>query len=448
MSAVRRRERLADAVAGLRAARRLQEHDRVPRERLLAVQQARLDDLWAFARARSAFYRDRSPAQTLDKATLLDHYDAALTDRRLSLARLESHVGALQGDELLEGEYRVMASGGTSGRRMVVPHSRAEWRAAMSGFFRWKAITGRRPRPRLRLAAVTAGAPQHMSWRFVATADFGLLNIMLLDARRPVPEMVAALQAFDPQELGGYASALGLLALEQLDGRLDIHPEFVGATSEVLAPEVRRSVRDAWGVAPSDMYAITEAGIVASECEHRTGLHVFEDHTMVEVLDEDGAPTPDGELGRLVVTPLHARTLPLLRYEMGDLVRATRAPCPCGRPYLRLLEIQGRQDDLLALPGRGGATVRLHPIALRSPMATVPGLAQYQIVRCPGRLRARVAVRPGADGGRVAEQTRERLQAALAEAGALVETVDVEVVDALERSPMGKHRLVVADHAP
>jgi phenylacetate-coenzyme A ligase PaaK-like adenylate-forming protein len=443
MTSVRRRQRLADLAAGLRTARRLQAHDAMPREELLAWQQARLDELWAFARARSRFYADRDAAQTLDKATLMARYDDVLTDPRLSLARLEAHADALRGDDLLDGEYRVMASGGTSGRRMVMAHSRSEWRTSMSGFFRWKAITGRRPRPRLRIAILTAGAPQHMSWRFVKTVDVGLMNILLLDAARPAAEISAALQAFGPHELGGYASALGLAAQEQIAGRLSIAPEFIGTTSEVLTPDVVDAVRDAWGVPPSDMYAITEAGIVASVCEHRCGLHVFEDHTMVEVLDDDGAPAADGALGRLVVTPLHGRTLPLIRYEMGDLVRATREPCACGRPYLRLLEIQGRQDDVLELPARDGGTVRLHPIALRSPMATVPGLAGYQLVRAPDRLCARVALRPGAERDRVVGATRERLQAALTQAGAALAEVEVEVVDELARSPMGKQRMVV-----
>ena len=445
MTTVQRRRRVADLAAGLRSARRLQAHDSVARERLLAARRASLDELWAFARERSAFYRGRSPAQTLDKATLMDRYDDVLTDPRLSLARLGAHADALDGDELLDGEYRVMASGGTSGRRTIIPFGRAEWRMAMSGFFRWKAITGRRPRPRLRIALVTAGAPQHMSWRFARTVDVGLLNLLLLDAGRPAHEHRAALQAFRPHELGGYPSALGLLAREQLDGRLDVAPEFVATTSEVLTPDVRRAIREAWGITPSDMYAITEAGIVASECEHRAGLHVFEDHTMVEVLDADGAPAPDGALGRLVVTPLYGRTLPLLRYEMGDLVRATREPCPCGRPYLRLLEIRGRQDDVLELPAVAGGSVTVHPIALRSPMATVPGLAEYQLVRRADRLCARVAVREGAAAERVVADTRARLCAALAQAGAAVDDVEVDVVEALERSPIGKHRLVVGD---
>jgi phenylacetate-coenzyme A ligase PaaK-like adenylate-forming protein len=443
MSAVTRRARLADVAGGVRLARRLGAHDGAGRATLEAWQRARLAELRAFARARSPFYGARDLGRTLDKPTLMEHYDEVLTDPRLSLAALEAHVDALRGDELLHGAYRVMCTGGTTGRRAVVPLGRSEWRAAMSSFFRWKALAGRRPRPRQRIAVVLAPSPQHTSWRYARTVDVGLMKLLQLNATQPTERLVACLNAFGPAELSGYPSIVAVLAREQLEGRLRIAPEFVSTTAEVRTPDMERLVEQAWGVRPFDMYAITEAGILATECPARDGLHVFEDHTLVEVLGPDGGPVADGEVGRLVITPLYARTLPLLRYEMGDLVRATRAPCACGRPYVRLLEIQGRQDDVLELPAACGGTVMVHPIVMRSPMASIPELAEYQLVHGAGGLRVRIALRRGGQADAAARHVRERLAAALADAGADVPSVGVEVVDALERSPMGKHRLVV-----
>lgn len=438
---VTRRARLADVAAGLRAARRLTAHDRFDRARLLAWQAERVRALEAFARARSPFYRDRDPSQTIDKATVMANYDDVLTDRRLSLARLDAHVDALAGDELLDGEYRVMATGGTTGRRAVVPYSREEWRMAMAAFFRWTAITGRTPAPRRRVAVVLAPAPQHMTWRYARTADFGLLDVLRLDAAQRLEDLVAALNAFGPRELSGYPSALTLLAHAQLEGRLRIAPRFVATSGEVRTPEMVTAMADAWGVRPFDMYAITEGGITATDCPQHAGLHVLEDQVRIEVLDDDGAPVPDGGVGRLVITPLHGRTLPLLRYEMGDLVRAGTEPCPCGRPYLRLLEIQGRQDDVLMLPGARGGTVAVHPILVRSPMAAVPGLDRYQLVSADGMLRVRVTLRPDTDAARATAAARDGLQAALRDVGAAA-GVEVDLVDDIPCSGVGKHRLV------
>src|SRR4051794_11704398 len=342
---VSRRARLSDVVAGVRQARALQAHDAVPRAELLRRQAERYEALQAFARARSPFYRDRDPSATLEKATLMERYDDVLTDPRLSLARLEDHLDAMGAeDALLDGTYRVMATGGTSGLRAVVPMDRAEWRGAMAAFFRWTALTGRRPKPRRRLALVMAPSPRHMTWRYARTVDVGLMDMLRLDAARAPRDLVARLNAFAPQELSGYPSALALLAHEQLEGRLRIAPEFVSTSSEVRTPEMEAAMVAAWAVRPFDLYGITEAGITAADCPEHAGLHVFEDQVRVEILGDDGAAVPDGEVGRLVVPPLLGRTLPLLRYEMGDLVRATAEPCRCGRPYLRLLEIQGRRD--------------------------------------------------------------------------------------------------------
>jgi phenylacetate-coenzyme A ligase PaaK-like adenylate-forming protein len=438
---VTRRGRLADVAGGLRAARRLSAHDRVGRTELLAWQARRVRELEAFARARSPFYRDRDPAQTLDKATLMAHYDDVLTDRRLSLARLDAHLDALAGDELLDGEYRVMATGGTTGRRAVFPYSRREWALAMAAFFRWTAITGRRPSPRRRVAVVLAPGPWHMTWRYARTADVGLMRVLRLDAARTPEDLIAALDAFGPQEISGYPSALALLAHAQREGRLAIAPEFVATAAEVRTPEMEAAMVDAWGVRPFDMYGITEGGITATDCVEHAGLHVLEDQVRAEVLDEDGAPVPDGEVGRLVVTPLHGRTLPLLRYEMGDLVRATTEPCACGRPYLRLLEIQGRQDDVLRLPAARGGTIAVHPILVRSPMAAVPGLDRYQLTSDDGMLRVRVTLRPGADAARATATARDGLRGALRDVGAAA-GVEVELVDAIPCSALGKHRLV------
>jgi phenylacetate-coenzyme A ligase PaaK-like adenylate-forming protein len=442
VSTIGRRARLADVLGAVRAGRALGRHDRLPRAELLARRQRALDELWAFARERAPFYRDRDPAATLDKATMMERYDELLTGPRLSLARLEAHVDALSGDELLDGEYRVMATGGTSGRRAVLPYSRAEWRLACSSFFRWQAMTGRRPRPRKRIAVVMAPSPQHMTWRYAATLDVGLMDLLRLDATRPIGELVDALQRHRPQELNGYTSVLALLAVEQLEGRLDIAPGFVATTSEVRTPEVERLITEAWGVAPDDGFGVTEAGLIGVGCSHREGMHLFEDHTAVEVLDDDGRPVADGELGRLVVTPLHGRTLPLLRYEIADLVRVTAEPCPCGRPYARLLEVQGRRDDVLSLPGVDGGRRPVHPIVLRSPMATVPGLVQYQVI-CEGDdLRLLLVLRDGADAGATAREVRERVARALADAGALA-GVHAEVVPELRRGASGKQQLVV-----
>jgi phenylacetate-coenzyme A ligase PaaK-like adenylate-forming protein len=446
MTKITRRRRIVEVVRAARRARELTSHDHWTREQLLAHRDERLGDLRNYASAHSAFYRERAAeaaGDLMDKNTLLSRYDDIVTDRRLTFARLEHHLEGLGDDGLLDG-YRVMGTGGTSGQRALFPYDAPEWREVVAAFLRWGPMTGRRPKPGLRIAAVTTTSSRHMTARLAQTIDVGLMRVLRLEAAAPRPQQVAALERHRPDDLHGYPSALALLALEQLEGRLDIAPSFISTSSEVRTPEMTDLIEEAWGVTPFEMLGVTEAGIMAADCPAHAGLHVFEDQVVAEVLDDDGAPTPDGDLGRLVITPLHLRTLPLIRYDTGDLVRASTDPCECGRPYMRLTEIQGRADDILHLPAAEGGEVAIHPMVVRSPLAAARGVAQYQVVRDRAGIHITLALRGGVDGDATVAAVRHGVAQALEAAGAdvaLEVTVDQDLPS--RRTAIGKHRLVV-----
>jgi phenylacetate-CoA ligase len=91
---------------------------------------------------------------------------------------------------------------------------------------------------------------------------------------------------------------------------------------------------------------------VAAECPARAGLHVQEDHFLVEVIDPDnGVVRADGEEGELVFTTLAKEALPLIRYRSGDIGSVGREPCECGRTLARIAGLRGRLDDMLIVRG-------------------------------------------------------------------------------------------------
>jgi phenylacetate-coenzyme A ligase PaaK-like adenylate-forming protein len=238
---------------------------------------------------------------------------------------------------------------------------------------------------------------------------------------RPLPEVVAALNRFQPGHLGLYPSFGALLADEQLEGRLRISPAVVATSSEVCTPEMRSRMRSAWGVEPHEVYGATD-GLWGFTCPERHALHFAEDETIVEVEDE-----------RILITNLFMRTQPVIRYEITDLVRVDDEPCACGRPSRAIRAVEGRSDDILRLPGG----VTLHPIHLRSPMARIEGVRQYQVVHRADGLHVRVVPRtPGVDA-----EVRTAMTRALADAGAAAVPVHVEVVDAIERDATGVGKL-------
>jgi phenylacetate-coenzyme A ligase PaaK-like adenylate-forming protein len=448
-------EKLQTGVNGLAEARRLASHDQWSPAQLASYGHERLLALLDHARTHSPFYRDRlagvrlgpdlelASLPPLDKATMLENFDELVTDRRLHLAELERHLTEAQGDPLHLGEYRIMATGGTTGRRGLFAYSRSDWREVIGGMLRWTTgflgLAPRLPRRR-RIAAVAADTPLHMTARMGASVDLGMHCVLRLDARSPLDELARNLEAFRPEALIAYPSSAAMLAEEQLAGRLRIAPQIVCTTSEVRTAEMEERIVAAWGVQPYNSYASTETGILAVDCGEHRGLHALTDQTLLEVVDADGRPVSTGNPGsRILVTSLVNRTQPLVRYELTDLVTLTHEPCPCGRPFPRILALDGRSDDILALPSAAGGTALVHPLALRSPLAKVVGLRQYRLVHDADGITVEVVVTNPAAVGEIIES----LRGALARQGVTGVPLRVAPVAAIARHrDSGKLKLI------
>jgi len=449
--------RLGVVAATTRETRVLADHETLTPAELAAYQRRRFGAMLRHAATHSSYYRERlagidleqdvDPASvpTLDKATMLDHFDAIVTDPRLRLTELEQHVQSSASEGLHLAEYRVMATGGTSGKRGIFVYGQRDWIETLAGLMRFNqyyvGASIRLPNRR-RVASVAAKSQIHMTARMSASLDVGAHRLLRLDARTPLPALVAALNAFRPEVLIAYASVAALLAEEQLDGRLAIAPEMVATTSEVCTAEMSGRIRAAWGHALFDCYASTETGILAGECERHTGLHVFSDQTLLEVMDESGRPVPAGVEGHyLLVTNLVNRTQPLIRYQLTDRVTMLKEPCPCGRPFPLLAAVDGRSDDLLKLRGRDGGVVTVHPLAIRSPLATLPGLREYRVVLDRDGLTIEAVLAFGGESD--AARIPALLGAALDQCGVASPPVRVRPVAEIARNPIsGKKKLV------
>ena len=232
----------------MRLSKELLARDHWPRERLEHHRQQRLTELTTYAREHSPFWRERLPAgapdleavPVLGKSELMDRFDELVTDRRLRLEDLLDHLNRIDDDALYLGEYRVMTTSGSSGRKAVFVYDRPGWAGIAGLFLRRSAWVGLRPRlPRVRLAMIGGAAPTHMTRRGAQTLDVGLHRMLGLSVTQPVEELVAGLNAFDPQFMNVYPSTARLLAEEQLAGRLRLRLENLTTNSECLTPELR-----------------------------------------------------------------------------------------------------------------------------------------------------------------------------------------------------------------
>jgi phenylacetate-CoA ligase len=139
---------------------------------------------------------------------------------------------------------------------------------------------------------------------------------------------------------------------------------------------MREQIESALGLAAVNFYGLSElcGPGVATEClTARRGLHLQEDHFLVEVIDpRDARRLGPGQEGELVFTTLTKQALPLIRYRSGDIGSVIDEPCPCGRTTARLVGLRGRRDDMLIIRG-----VNLYPSQVEHVLLGVSGAAPH-----------------------------------------------------------------------
>lgn len=117
-------------------------------------------------------------------------------------------------------------------------------------------------------------------------------------------------------------------------------------------PATRQAIESIWNAELYDFYGISDIfGACAGMCGERNGLHIAEDHLLVEVIDPvTGAAVPDGEKGEMVLTTLQKQARPMIRFRTGDIITRDSTPCACGRTHARIW-IHGRTDDMFIVNG-------------------------------------------------------------------------------------------------
>jgi len=165
-----------------------------------------------------------------------------------------------------------------------------------------------------------------------------------------------------------------------------------------------------WGARVYSTYASSETITSFCECTAQCGGHLHPDLAVVEIVAENGAPLPPGEVGEVVVTPLGIEGMPLLRFKTGDIGFLLDGPCGCGRNSARLGPILGRKKQMLKLKG-----TTVYPESIYAVLDTIPGVSEYFVTASADydlsdRVQVHVAV---SDDACSESLILERLQAAL-----------------------------------
>jgi phenylacetate-CoA ligase len=168
---------------------------------------------------------------------------------------------------------------------------------------------------------------------------------------------------------------------------------------EPWSEAMRQEIQDKLHIVATDNYGVSEVigPGVASECMERKGLHINEDHFLVEVVDPHTLkPLPIGETGELVITTLTKEAFPVIRFRTRDLTSLLAEPCPCGRKTMRMARVAGRSDDVLIIRG-----TKVSPSQIATLLGEIEGqVPPHQVVvERPGALdEVSVLIAPSESG--------------------------------------------------
>lgn len=268
-------------------------------------------------------------------------------------------------------------------------------------------------------------------------------NNHLVAATDLSPSRLAAAVRFlerrDTTYVWGYVSAVVELARQARVMGLRSQPlvPFAKVFGEMLYPFQRQIIEEGLGARVIETYGCNETGTVAYECPAGS-IHVFADHVEVEIL-KNGEPAPLGEMGDIVLTCTTNRTMPLIRYRVGDRGRLLPDPCSCGRPHPVLAGIEGRSGDVLltssgtqvhGTAALGGVLKKVHaktpPESIRQVLFEQQDLRTWMVLVQPG---------PGFDANAAAVLV-DGVKAVFGNEC----TVTVKQVPAIPREPSGKFR--------
>ena len=371
----------------------------------------RFDQLLRHARQHSAYYRalygglpESVPVEALPvvrKADLMAHFDSWATDPRIRLRDVMDFLADRRrvGEPFRDGLW-AWKSSGTSGIPGIFVHDRH----AMSVYdalvamqmedVRWSGTAGARMLAAGGRAALVVATGDHFasiaSWERVRRA-YPSLEARSVPVTAPLADIVRALNEWRPAFIAGYPSALEILATEQAAGRLAIAPALAWCGGETLSPGVRKRIESAFACGLLNEYGTSECLSIAHECSHGW-QHLHSEWAMLEAVDSDGLPVRAGQVSHTaLLTNLANWAQPIIRYDLGDRIVPAAGPCECGDPH-PAFHVEGRTEDVVALRARGGAVVRLLPMALSTIVEDAAGAHRFQVAQTgPDRLSVRIA---------------------------------------------------------
>lgn len=408
----------------------------LPEERLRQLQWQRVQEIIVYAYGHSDYYRSLFDAHGIspDRITPENFSRIPVLTKKL----IQEH-----GDRLLSRAYRKedlihAKTGGSTGKSLHVYSDRHWLEIRTADALRSNRWAGWDIG--MKVAAIWGNPAVPDDWRSRlrnALRD----RTLYLDTMNLSPLTMGAFverwRRERPDIVFGHSHSIFILARFLEDQKIsDLRPKGILATSMMLIPQERATIEKVFRCKVTDRYGCEEVGLIASECEQHQGMHLDIEHLYIEFLDDEGRPVADGQNGRIVVTDLFNRGMPLIRYGVEDMGIPTSRKCSCGRGLPMMERVTGRTADFLVRPD--GSLVAGVSLVERT-LTAIQGIEQMQFVQEQAELlRVNLVVRDGYDGnGEIA--LRRELQHVFGPEMRL----ELRYLDGIPQEPSGKYRFSI-----
>ena len=368
---------------------RLKQNTKKTREQIAALQEEKLRSLLRFSYQHSAFYRKtfekngitaenidtcpHSAFPTMDKKTLLEHFDELVTVPDLKQEELRRFDAEEKADRRpYKDKYHIVHSSGSTGKPGYFVYDEAAWNSMLLGIIRAALWHMSMPQilkllvkgPRIVYIAATDG--RYGGAMAVGDGIDGVhAKQLYLDIKTPLTEWISQIREFKPNMIIGYPSAIKILGELVERGEIRLNIFRVISCGEALGASLRHYLVQTFQAEVINFYGASESLALGVEENPTDGMILFDDMNVIEVED-----------GNMYLTSLYNLAQPLIRYRLSDSLTLKEPDASSRCPFTSAMGLLGRNEDILWFEDGNGHREFLHPLAVEG--ICIEGLRDYQ----------------------------------------------------------------------
>ncbi len=378
--------------------------------------------------------KDLNKIPILTKDTFINHWDDIVTDRKLSLKYIQSIINQKCKNNT---SYRITRSGGTSGKTGLYVFDRSAWinsfNSTIRALIHEKVIQNKINQT---ITRITLAAPftTHMTSSLMIGAQ-SAVNDIYLPVTEPYDLILKKIQTHNIDILQGFPSMLSKIATSHLNGDIYITPSIIISMAEPLDAQTKTLLKKTWNVKIYDVWATGEFGPLGITCHSCDNIILNSDHCYFEYSFNKTIPPTSNTL---LVTSLHNKVMPLIRYQVDDILEQSEPNTCCHSHFGVIGGIIGRPSDIFYYDN-----IIVHGYCIRMVFLKFPNILDYQIYQTQSGVAVHLNKKYQSQDNDI-KKLCTMLKDNLCHLGLKNPTVKIKYVDKMKTTPAGKTQRLIA----